>query len=86
LELQKEFGWKHSDSFYTSTSAWNMNEVEKRVHQLLFDDPMSIWLVCGAGGVTLCKHGNVLEFTLSCIYGPTEGLVFRAVHPRVQPL
>jgi len=51
------FGWKHTGSLYTSTIAWNVNEVEKRVHQLLFENQMSIWLSCGAGGVSLCKKG-----------------------------
>jgi hypothetical protein len=35
-----------------------MNEVEKQVHKLLFENKMSIWLRNGAGGVRLDKEGK----------------------------
>ena len=41
-----------------TTSAYNMNEVEKQVHKLLFENKMSIWLRNGAGGVHLDKEGK----------------------------
>lgn len=30
-----------------STSAINMNKVEKRSHHVMFEDPRSIWIGCG---------------------------------------
>ena len=76
------FKWKCVESLYTTTSAYNMKEVEKRVHQLLFENPMSIWLRNGAGGVHLAEDGSLVEFSLSIIHGPSKGLSFAAKHPR----
>jgi hypothetical protein len=60
-----------------------MNEVEKQVHKLLFENKMSIWLKNGAGGVHLDKDGKMLtKFSLSIIHGSREGLSFAATHPR----
>jgi hypothetical protein len=65
-----------------TTSACNMNEVEKQVHKLLFENEMSIWLRNGAGGVHLDKEGKMLKFSLSIIHGSHEGLSFATMHPR----
>jgi hypothetical protein len=45
------YKWECVKSLYTTTCACNMNEVEKQVHKLLFENKMSIWLRNGAGGV-----------------------------------
>ena len=47
------YKWECVKSLYTTTCAYNMNEVEKQVHKLLFENKMSIWLRNGAGGVHL---------------------------------
>ena len=73
---------KCKKSLYTTTSACNMNKVEKQVHKLLFENEMSIWLRNGAGGVHLDKEGKMLKFSLSMIHGSREGLSFAATHPR----
>jgi hypothetical protein len=62
-----------------------MNRVEKRVHQLMYEDDRSIWIKNGAGGVKLDKMGRVLEFSLSIIHGPSTGLSFAVQHPRTLP-
>jgi hypothetical protein len=59
-----------------------MNEVEKQVHKLLFENEMSIWLRNGAGGVHLDKESILIKFSLSIIHGSREGLSFAATHPR----
>ncbi len=71
-------GWKSVLGLYTSTNDMNVNRVEKRVHQILHDHPMSIWLVNGAGAVHPDKEGRMLRFTISLIYGPSKGFRFRA--------
>jgi hypothetical protein len=71
-------GWKSVLGLYTSTNHMNVNRVEKRVHQILRDNPMCIWLVSGAGAVHKDKKGRMLRFTVSLIYGPSTGLQFRA--------
>ena len=76
------YKWKCVKSLNTTTSACNMNEVEKQVHKLLFENEMSIWLRNGAGGVQLDKEGKMLKFSLSIIHGSREGLSFAATHPR----
>ena len=59
-----------------------MNEVEKPVHKLLFENEMSMWLRNGAGGVHLDKEGKMLKFSLSIIHRSREGLSFAAMHSR----
>jgi hypothetical protein len=76
------YKWRCIKSFYTTPCAYNMNEVEKQVHKLLFENKMSIWLRNGAGGVQLDKEGKMLKFSLSIIHGSREGLSFAATHPR----
>ena len=76
------YKWECVKSLYTTTCAYNMNEVEKQVHKLLFENKMSIWLRNGAGGVHLDKEGKMLKFSLSIIHGSREGLSFAATHPR----
>jgi len=80
--MKKIYKWKCVKSLYTTTSAYNMNEVEKQEHKLLFENKMSIWLRNGAGGVHLDKEGKMLKFSLSIIHGSCEGLSFAAMHPR----
>ena len=81
-EMTEEYDWVCVESLYESTSAVNMNEVEKKVHQLLFEDRRSIWLRNGMGGVHLDNDGLVLKFSLSIIHGPRTRLDFAAEHPR----
>jgi hypothetical protein len=80
--MKNTYKWECKESLYTTTSAYNMNEVEKQVHKLLFENKMSIWLRNGAGGVQLDKEGKMLKFSLSIIHGSREGLSFAATHPR----
>ena len=80
--MKDTYKWECKKSLYTTTSAYNMNEVEKQVHKLLFENEMSIWLRNGAGGVHLDKEGKMLKFSLSIIHGSREGLSFAAMHPR----
>jgi hypothetical protein len=79
--MKNIYKWECVKSIYTTTSAYNMNEVEKQVHKLLFENKMSIWLRNGAGGVYLDKEGKMLKFSLSIIHGSREGLSFAATHP-----
>jgi hypothetical protein len=65
-----------------TTSAYNMNAVEKQVHKMLFENEMSIWLRNRARGVHPDKEGKMLKFSLSIIHGSREGLSFSATHPR----
>ena len=76
------YKWECKKSLYTTTSAYNMNEVEKQVHKLLFENKMTIWLRNGAGGVHLDKERKMIKFSLSIIQGSREGLSFAATHPR----
>jgi hypothetical protein len=76
------YKWECVKSLYTTTCAYNMNEVEKQVHKLLFENKMSIWLRNGAGGVHLDKERKMIKFSLSIIHGSREGLSFAATHPR----
>jgi hypothetical protein len=76
------YKWECVKSLYTTTCAYIMNEVEKQVHKLLFENKMSIWLRNGAGGVRVDKEGKMLKFSLSIIHGSREGLSFAATHPR----
>ena len=76
------YKWECIKSLYKTTSAYNMNEVEKQVHKLLFKNKMSIWLRNRAGGVRLNKEGKMLKFPLSIIHGSREGLSFAATHSR----
>jgi hypothetical protein len=62
------YKWECVKSLYMTTSAYNMNAVEKQVHKLLFENKMSIWLRNGAGGVQLDKEGKMLKFSLSIIH------------------
>jgi hypothetical protein len=80
--MKNTYKWECKESLYTTTSAYNMNEVEKQVHKLLFENEMSIWLRNGAGGVKLDKEGKIHKFSLSIIHGSREGLSFAATHPR----
>ena len=80
--MMSTYKWECKESLYITTSAYNMNEVEKQVHKLLFENEMSIWLKNGAGGVKLDKDGKILKFSLSIIHGSREGLSFAATHPR----
>ena len=82
----KAGGWKSVLGLYTSTNHMNVNRVEKRVHQILRDHPMSIWMVCGAGAVHPDKNKKMLRFTVSLIYGPTKGFQFRADERLGRPL
>ena len=79
--MKDTYKWECKKSLYTTTSAYNMNEVEKQVHKLLFENEMSIWLRNGVGGVHLDKEGKMLKFSLSIIHGSREGLSFAATHP-----
>ena len=84
-ELEKNYEWKSVLSLYTSTNPDNVNAVEKRVHQLMYEDTRSIWLECGMGGVShVYEDGKYLmqTFTLGIIHGPSTGLSFAAKHPR----
>ena len=84
-ELKKNYEWKSVFSLYTSTNPDNVNAVEKRVHQLMYEDTRSIWLECGMGGVShVYEDGKYLmqTFTLGIIHGPSTGLSFAAKHPR----
>jgi hypothetical protein len=80
--MNDTYKWECVQSLYTTTSAYNMNAVEKQVHKLLFENKMSIWLRNGAGGVRLDKEGEMLKFSLTIIHGSREGLSFAATHPR----
>ncbi len=83
MKIMKDtYKWECVKSLYMTTSAYNMNAVEKQVHKLLFENEMSIWLTSGAGGVQLDKEGEMLKFALSIIHGSREGLSFAATHPR----
>ena len=80
--MKDTYKWECIKSLYTTTCAYNMNEVEKQVHKLLFENKMSIWLRNGAGGVRLDKEEKIIKFSLSIIHGSREGLSFAATHPR----
>jgi hypothetical protein len=80
--MKDTYKWECVKSLYTTTSAYNMNTVEKQVHKLMFENEMSIWLRNGAGGVQLDKEGKMLKFSLSIIHGSREGLSFATTHPR----
>ena len=80
--MKNIYKWECKKSLYITTCAYNMNEVEKQVHKLLFENEMSIWLKNGAGGVKLDKDLKILNFSLSIIHGSREGLSFAATHPR----
>jgi hypothetical protein len=66
--MMNTYKWECKESLYTTTSAYNMNEVKKQVHKLLFENEMSIWLKNGAGGVQLDKDEIILKFSLSRIH------------------
>ena len=77
--------WRSELSLYESTNPDNVNAVEKRVHQLMYEDPRSIWIGCGMGGVNhVYVDGKYLmqTFTFGIIHGPKKGLSFAAMHPR----
>ena len=79
-ELKYNYKWKSVLSLYTSTNPDNVNAVEKRVHQLMYEDPRSIWLECGMGGVShVYEDGKYLmqTFTLGIIHGPRRVSVLR---------
>ena len=65
-----------------SKSSLNVNEVEKGVHQLLFENDMSIWIQNGKGGAKRDKDYYLTRFTLGLIHGPRDGLSFAAQHQR----
>jgi hypothetical protein len=79
--MKDTYKWECVKSLYMTTSAYNMNAVDKQVHKLLFENEMSIWLRNGAGGVHLDKDGKIHKFSLSIIHGSREGLSFAATHP-----
>jgi len=81
-EMEETYGWKLVKDLYTSTSPFNVNEVEKRVHQHLYEDERSIWIRNGAGGVKMGKDNKMLMFSLSIIHGSRGDLRFTAKHPR----
>ena len=81
-DMKGTYKWKCVEDLYLSTSP---NEVETRLHQLLFENPMSIWLTNGAGGVQFDKKNKLLMFLLSIIHGSSNGLSFTAQHPRKLP-
>jgi hypothetical protein len=66
--MKNTYKWECKESLYTTTSAYNMNEVEKQVHKLLFEN--------------VDKDEKILKFSLSIIHGSREGLSFAATHPR----
>jgi hypothetical protein len=81
----KDRGWKSELNLYESTNPDNVNAVEKKIHQLMYEDPRSIWLECGMGGVNhVYENGTYLmqTFTFGIIHGPKKGLSFTAKHPR----
>jgi hypothetical protein len=80
--MKDTYKWECVKSLYMTTSAYNMNAVEKQVHKLLFENEMSMWLRNGAGGVHLDKEGKMLKFSLSIIHRSREGLSFAAMHSR----
>ena len=71
--MKNIYKWKCKESLYTTTCAYNMNEVEKQVHKLLFENEMSIWLKNGAGGVKLDKDLKILNFSLHPQRTPQRG-------------
>jgi hypothetical protein len=86
------YKWECVKSIYTTTSAYNMNEVEKQVHKLLFENKMSIWLRNRAGGVRLDNpvrasvlpphiHANCLTDETFLIYD--DGIL--CFHPAALP-
>jgi len=81
-EMKENYGWVVVKDLYTSTNAVNVNAMEKKVHELMFADPRSIWLKNGMGGVKLDKDEdgniNVLKFSLNIIHGPRKDLTFAA--------
>ena len=82
-DMKEKYGWVVVKDLYTSTSALNLNEMEKRVHMHMYADPRSIWLQNGAGGVRLDEDEdgniiNVLKFSLNIIHGPHKDLTFAA--------
>jgi hypothetical protein len=83
VKIMKDiYKWECKKSLYATTSAYNMNKVEKQAHKLLFENKMSIWLRNGAGGVRLDKDEKIVKFSLSIIHGSREGPIFAATHPR----
>ena len=70
--MKDTYKWECEKSLYMTTSAYNMNEVKKQVHKLLFENKMSIWLRNGAGGVRLDKEGKILKFSLSIRHASTQ--------------
>ena len=79
--LKSNYGWECKESLWTSTSACNMNRVEKRVHQLMYEDDRSIWIVNGAGGVKLDKMERVLEFSPRLFMGPVlASVLLSSIH------
>lgn len=79
-------GWRSELSLFISTNDMNVNRVEKRVHQILRGNPMSIWLVNGAGGVKKDNKGRMLRYSISLIYGPSTGFQFLADKRLGRPL
>jgi hypothetical protein len=83
--INRGWRWRSELSLYESTNPDNVNAVEKRVHQLMYEDPRSIWIGCGMGGVNhVYVDGKYLmqTFTFGIIHGPKKGLSFAAKHPR----
>ena len=52
-DMKEKYGWVVVKDLYTSTSALNVNELEKQVGTNMYADPRSIWLQNGMGGVRL---------------------------------
>jgi len=90
-EMKDVYGWVCTESLFESTSAVNMNEVEKQVQKLLHEDDRSIWTrtrrcsssrcasfmgpVANPNGSGVCKE-KLMHFFLHFIHvDSTSGLV-----------
>ena len=65
----RALGWRVHKLSYETERPPNMNDVEKKVHELLRSEPGSLWKVCGAGGVKLGAHKTPV-FAIGIVYGP----------------
>ena len=64
----RDLGWRIVKLPYETMRPDNMNDVEKKVHQLLRSEPGSLWKACGAGGVKLGGHKTPI-FAIGIVYG-----------------
>jgi hypothetical protein len=60
--------WRIVQLDYTCTRPSNMNAVEKRVHQLLHDNPGKLWRVDGAGAVRV-EEGKTHVYAIALVFG-----------------